>query len=92
MGPFETMHLNANGIHDYCQRYAANIVTVCETQTPPRRFEGPTLDTLREHLEGAIPLDRLGERRRWREERLAALAQHKRVAAEETHKPSTGGQ
>ncbi len=90
MGPFETMHLNANGIDDYCQRYAANIVTVCESQTPPRALEGPTLDVLREYLEKSVPLDRLSERRKWREDRLAALALHKReVAAKEAAPPPT---
>ena len=32
MGPFETIHLNAAGVGDYCQLYGSNIVTVCETQ------------------------------------------------------------
>lgn len=93
MGPFETMHLNANGIDDYCQRYGANIVTVCETQTPPRALEGSTLDSLRDYLEKSVPLEKLSERRKWREDRLAALAIHKRdVASNEAQEPSTDGQ
>ena len=55
MGPFETMHLNANGMEDYCKRYGANIVTVCETQTPPRPLDG---------MEKVVPLDKLDERRK----------------------------
>ena len=78
MGPFETMHLNATGIKDYCQRYGANIVTVCETQVPPRPLSGPTLDIIKDAMEGAVPIDKLDERRKWRDNRLAALAIHKK--------------
>ena len=35
-GVFETMHLNAAGMGDYCQCYGENIVTVCESEAPPR--------------------------------------------------------
>ena len=77
-GPFETMHLNANGIDDYCQRYGTNIVTVCESQTPPRPLTEPTVSVLREYLERIVPLENLSARRQWREGRLAALAKHKR--------------
>ncbi len=44
MGPFEVMHLNANGIREYCELYGKNIAQVCDTQTPTRSFNGPTLD------------------------------------------------
>ena len=74
MGPFETMHLNANGIEDYCKRYGANIQTVCETQTPPRPLDGPVLETVKEDMEKRVPLDKLDDRRKWRDDRLAALA------------------
>lgn len=74
MGPFETMHLNANGIEDYCKRYGENIMTVCETQSPPRSLDGPVLDTVKKDMEKVVPLDKLDERRKWRDDRLAALA------------------
>ena len=73
------MHLNASGIEDYCERYGANIVTVCETQAPPRPLTGPTLGVVKEAMEGAVPIDKLEERRKWRDSRLAALAIHKRT-------------
>ena len=88
MGPFETMHLNANGMEDYCKRYGANIVTVCETQTPPRPLDGSTLDTVKEAMEKVVPLDKLDERRKWRDDRLAALAILMRdLNVSETEKP-----
>ena len=83
MGPFETMHLNATGIEDYCQRYGANIVTVCETQVPPRPLSGQTLEIIKDAMEGAVPIDKLDERRKWRDNRLAALAIHKKSVLKE---------
>jgi hypothetical protein len=77
MGVFETMHLNATGIQDYCEQYGDNILTVCKTQEPPRPLSGPTLETVCKAMEKEVPLDRLEERRRWRDNRLAALAIHK---------------
>ena len=78
MGPFETIHLNASGIEDYCRRYGANITTVCESEAPPRALAGPTLETLSAALGSRIPLDKLEERRKWRDMRLGGLAAHKR--------------
>lgn len=77
MGIFETMHLNATGVQDYCERYGDNILTVCKTQEPPRPLKGSTLETIRKAMEEKVPLDQLEERRRWRDNRLAALAIHK---------------
>ncbi len=76
MGPFETMHLNATGMQDYCQKYGENIVKVCESQGSPRPLSGDTLEVVSEAMERKIPLERLGDRRSWRDERLAALAIH----------------
>lgn len=77
MGVFETMHLNATGMQEYCQLYGDNIVTVCRTQEPPRPLSGTTLETVSQAMEGKVPLDKLNERRKWRDNRLAALAIHK---------------
>ena len=46
IGPFEVMHLNANGIREYCELYGENIKRVCDTQTPARQLNGPTLDVI----------------------------------------------
>ncbi len=77
MGVFETMHLNATGMQNYCQLYGDNILTVCSTQEPPRPLSGPTLETISQAMERKVPLDKLNERRKWRDSRLAALAIHK---------------
>eukprot|EP00731_Ephydatia_muelleri_P032089 Em0023g596a len=86
MGPFETIHLNANGVEDYCHRYGANITTVCESEAPPRPLSGPTLETLSASLCSKIPLEKLEERRKWRDARLGALAAHKRDMEERVDK------
>ena len=78
MGLFETMHINADGMEDYCKRYGANITAVCQSQQPARELGGETLCVVREAMEEKVPLERLGERRAWRERRLAALSAHKR--------------
>lgn len=47
MGIFEVMHLNAQGMKNYCELYGDNILKVCETQTPSRLLtSGQTLETI----------------------------------------------
>jgi len=65
------------GIRDYCERYGANIETVCQEQGGPRPLSGPTLDKLERDLNQVIPLEKINEQRKWRDERLAALSVHK---------------
>lgn len=78
MGPFETMHLNATGILDYCEKYGANIEKICEEQAGPRQLhDSNTAKVVEEAMcEASAPLDKLDERRAWRDERLASLAAH----------------
>ncbi|XP_071113774.1 lambda-crystallin-like [Haliotis cracherodii] len=79
IGPLETMHLNADGVVDYCHRYAAGAYKVCETFTPPPvLYDIPTAETVQQELSQTIPLEGLADRRRWRDERLASLAKLKR--------------
>lgn len=78
MGPFEIMHINANGVVDHAVTYGRNITRICESQTPARSLDGPTLDHVKNVMEAKIPLDKLDERRQWRDQRLSALALHRR--------------
>ena len=86
MGAFETMHLNATGMHEYCQRYGDMISTICNTQERPRPLSGDTLETVSQAM---VPLDQLEERRKWRDNRLAALAVHKIKMQKEEDSTST---
>jgi hypothetical protein len=65
------------GVRDYCERYGANIEKICEEQGGPRPLSGTTLDKVEEAFSQEIPLEKLNERRKWRDERLAALTVHK---------------
>ena len=79
MGPFEIMHLNANGVVDHAVVYGPNITRICESQTPARDLlSGSTLEHVKTVMETKIPLDKLDERRKWRDQRLSALALHRR--------------
>lgn len=79
IGPLETMHLNADGIVDYCQRYADGAYRVCQTMTPPPiQYDIPTAEKVLADFERSIPVDAISQRRQWRDNRLAALATLKR--------------
>ena len=78
MGPFETMHLNAGGILDYCVKYGSNIEKICENQSGSRQLHGSnTARVIHDAMcKTSVPVDNLDERRTWRDKRLAALAVH----------------
>ncbi|KAK7107427.1 lambda-crystallin homolog [Littorina saxatilis] len=79
IGPLETMHLNADGIVDYCQRYADGAYKVCETLAPPPiQYDLDTAGKVLNEFKDTIPLDKIPDRRQWRDDRLAALATLKR--------------
>jgi L-gulonate 3-dehydrogenase len=82
MGPFETIDLNApEGTKDYCERYGENITVICAEQDKlgARAMKGSaTADVIHAAMRKAIPADKLVERRKWRDDRLASLYLHKR--------------
>ena len=79
MGPFETIDLNApGGLADYCARYGALYEQVQEEMTPCRLTPAlvAELDATRR---AALPAAELPARAAWRDQRLMALAAHKRT-------------
>lgn len=78
MGPMETIHLNAEGIVNYCDRYGEMIEDICKTFGPAPKFGGAAAKKMEEEVSARIPVDQLNERRMWRDGRLAALAQLKK--------------
>lgn len=80
LGPLETAHLNAEGMEEYCQKYAKGIVRVSESFGPVPKYDGATLEKVNRELLDKVPLQDLPERRRWRDSRLAALSKLKRNA------------
>ncbi len=82
MGPWETAHLNAAGMEEYFAKYSKGIYDVSATMGPPPKMEGATARLITEELTRAIPVEKLEERRKWRDQRLIALSQLKKKMAE----------
>ncbi|XP_060682694.1 lambda-crystallin homolog isoform X2 [Hemiscyllium ocellatum] len=77
MGPFETIHLNAEGLKNYCERYAAGMKRVLSSFGPVPEFSGEAMEKINQVVSQKISPDpeNLSARRQWRDSRLAALAQ-----------------
>jgi len=82
LGVFETCHLNADGMRDYCSRYAKGIFNVSETFGPVPKMEGEVAEEINRQLCEKVPLHSLDVRRKWRDERLACLAKLKKSIKE----------
>jgi 3-hydroxyacyl-CoA dehydrogenase len=77
MGPFHTIDLNApNGVEDYCQRYMGGVASVLKTEDNSRRpWENPrVVEVLTKTLREEVPLSRLPQRMKWRDQQLMYLA------------------
>jgi 3-hydroxyacyl-CoA dehydrogenase len=80
MGPFETIELNApGGIPDYCARFTDFYKRVAADAAPPSVYEGENAAAVITAWPHEPTPERIAERTRWRNERLAALAAHKRA-------------
>ena len=79
MGPFSTIELNApGGIADYCARYTGFYKRLQAKPAGVEVFEDANIaNILREWGKPATP-EQLAELTRWRDQRLAALAAHKK--------------
>ncbi|KAK4294492.1 hypothetical protein Pmani_019663 [Petrolisthes manimaculis] len=82
MGPLETALLNANGMKDYLERYADTIKNISETLEGKASWDYKDCGDLVSQLDEMVPLDKLQNRREWRDKRLAALGKLKRDAKE----------
>jgi 3-hydroxyacyl-CoA dehydrogenase len=82
MGPFSTIELNApGGIADYCARYTGFYKRLQAKPAGVEVFEDANVATiLNEWGKQATP-EQLAELTRWRDQRLAALAAHKKGQA-----------
>ncbi|XP_060552724.1 lambda-crystallin homolog isoform X1 [Ruditapes philippinarum] len=80
MGALETCYLNANGMKDFCSMYADPLYELQKQSGPPIMFEGSPLEKIQEELEQQIPLDKIEQRREWRDRKLAELYKLKNKA------------
>ncbi|XP_057563326.1 lambda-crystallin homolog isoform X2 [Hippopotamus amphibius kiboko] len=79
IGPLETMHLNAEGMLNYCDRYAEGMRRVLKTFGPVPEFSGATAEKMHQAMSGSVPDDpaHLAARREWRDRCLASLSKLK---------------
>ncbi len=83
IGPFETGDLNApDGIRDYCTKFGDLIERIGQSQTENANFRGPLLDDVEAQRRRELPAEQLAKRSAWRDQRLMALAVHKKHASE----------
>ncbi|XP_031826963.1 beta Hydroxy acid dehydrogenase 1 [Nomia melanderi] len=74
LGAFEAAHLNAEGMKKYCETYKNSIYDVSMTFGPTPKFEGEMAEKISNQLNEMCPLDKLQERRAWRDEALTKLS------------------
>uniref|UniRef100_A0A1I8Q8G3 3-hydroxyacyl-CoA dehydrogenase NAD binding domain-containing protein n=1 Tax=Stomoxys calcitrans TaxID=35570 RepID=A0A1I8Q8G3_STOCA len=73
LGAFETIHLNAEGMRNFLKRYAHVIDEINKSMGATPKMEGPTADLVIDQLEKMVPLDKLPERREYRDNCLTQL-------------------
>lgn len=79
MGPFETIELNApGGIPDYCARYTGFYRRLQETPATPAAYDEATVATIMRQWCPSASSAKVAAKTEWRNERLAALAAHKK--------------
>ncbi|PKU41431.1 hypothetical protein llap_8274 [Limosa lapponica baueri] len=80
IGPLETMHLNAEGISNYCERYREGMKLVLNTFGPVPEFSGEIEQKINQAMSEKIPSvpKVLDARRKWRDDCLTGLAKLKK--------------
>ena len=66
------------GMKNYCDRYGEGIYNVAKSFGPVEKLQGAPAKTMAETMDKLVPLDKLDERRQWRDKRLSALAKMKK--------------
>ncbi|KAB1267507.1 Lambda-crystallin-like protein [Camelus dromedarius] len=79
IGPLETMHLNAEGMLSYCDRYSEGMRRVLKTFGPIPEFSGAAAEKVHQAMCVKVPDDpaHLAARREWRDGCLMRLAKLK---------------
>ena len=79
MGPFETIELNApGGIADYCRRYTPWFKRYMADLPPPSVWDDAAWQKAADAWGPSPSPEQIADKSRWRDQRLAALAAHKR--------------
>ncbi|KAA0692018.1 3-hydroxyacyl-CoA dehydrogenase [Neorhizobium sp. P12A] len=78
MGPFETIDLNApGGIADYARRLSPMYHQMALSRRDPARWSNETVAAAEKERRQSLKSEDLGERRRWRDHKLAQLSAFK---------------
>ncbi|XP_054829543.1 lambda-crystallin homolog [Eublepharis macularius] len=88
MGPLETMHLNAEGMLNYCERYREGIIRVLKSFGPIPEFTGVAEEKINTAMCEETPADseHLNDRRCWRDNCLVRLAKLKKeIKSDDLH-------
>jgi L-gulonate 3-dehydrogenase len=81
MGPFETIELNApKGTADYCERYGDWFRRYMKDLPKPTQWDEANWRRVVADCVPPLSPEKIADKSRWRNERLAALAAHKRQA------------
>ncbi|KAI4498576.1 hypothetical protein M0802_006282 [Mischocyttarus mexicanus] len=83
LGAFEAAHLNAEGMKKYCETYNKSIYDVSMTFGPVPKFVGEMAEKISNELNEMCPLDKLQQRREWRDKALTKLAVLKKELSKE---------
>lgn len=79
MGPFETIEMNApGGIPDYCARFGASWAELASRPYTPDVLGPDNVKRVMQSWGGTPSADEIARKSRWRNERLATLAAHKK--------------
>lgn len=78
LGALETAHLNAEGMLNYCERYSKTIYAVSQTSGPIPKMSGPQAEEISKQLGEMVAIEKLPERRAWRDACLTKLSQLKK--------------
>ncbi|XP_038210766.1 lambda-crystallin homolog [Zerene cesonia] len=75
LGSLETAHLNAEGMKSYIERYGETIYNVSKTSGEiPRMTQSTSANDICEQLNKLVPIEKLPERRAWRDACLTRLS------------------
>lgn len=80
MGPMQTIHLNAEGVHSYCERYSDMIYDISSQSGPPVPMDknSPHIGKVFEQLCDVTPMEDLEKRRQWVRSGVMQIQQLKR--------------
>jgi L-gulonate 3-dehydrogenase len=77
MGPFETIDLNAeHGIGDYAARLGPLYYNIAKSRSDPQPWSDKAIEQATAQRRTALPIEKLIERRSWRDAELIALKQY----------------